>query len=181
MVQNKKTVATKKPPAKVAPKKVAAVATVAPPVRHTMAPDMEFDDDLLPSGGNTAFGRCGGREITNRIEQMSCTLLQSAGIAHTHSPRFFEVRFSDKQVGAYSPEIVLRGRGREGKTVILETSTSPKDEGLKKIVAFRKQYGIEFYLIMIGKEEVLDEVPLEAFDESCTLVDLPTLVGRLSD
>ena len=64
---------------------------------------------------------------------------------------------------------------------IPRTSPSPKAEGLRKIVAFRKHYGIEFYLIMIGKEEVLDEVPLDAFDESCTLVDLPTLVGRLSD
>jgi hypothetical protein len=141
--------------------------------------DMEFEEELLPGGG--AFGRCGGREITNRVEQMACNLLQSAGIAHTHSPRYFEVRFPDKMVGAYAPEIVLRGRGREGKTVILETALSLKDEAIKKIIAFRKQYGIEFYVILIAREEVLDDVSIETYDESCSLVDLPTLVGRLSD
>lgn len=139
----------------------------------------EADEELLPSGG--AFGRCGGREITNRIEQRVCDLLQSTGVAHVHSPRYFEVRLGEKVVGAYSPKIVVRGRGREGKTVVLESIVAKDDEQLPKIVAFRNQYGAEFYVVLVADEDVLDEISIRSYDESTTVNDLATFVGRLAD
>ena len=33
----------------------------------------------------------------------------------------------------------------------------------------------------VAPEEVLDEIPLTAYDESCTTTDLDTLVGRLAE
>jgi hypothetical protein len=143
--------------------------------------DADLEDEVSPSGSAGAYGRCGGRDLTSRIEQRLCILLQTAGIAHSHAPRHFEVRLGEKAVAAYAPDIVLRGRGREGKTVILESVATAKEDGIQKICAFRKQYGAEFYVIMVAKEEVLDKIPLEAYDEGSTLTELSTLIGRLSD
>ena len=50
-----------------------------------------------------------------------------------------------------------------------------------KIKAFRRQYGIEFYVIFVAPEEVLEDVPIEIYDESCTTNDVGTLINRLTD
>lgn len=153
------------------------------------------EDDVLVSGGTIVgqgFGRCGGRVLASRIEQQLCMLLSRNGVTHSHSPRHFEVRYKDlsdgmskqeiaKNIAAYAPMIVLRGRGREGKTVVIEASSEADTAVLPKIKAFRRQYGIEFYVIFVAPEEVLDEIPFEAFDESCTTNDVGTLINRLAD
>ena len=153
------------------------------------------EDDVLLSGGSIqghGFGRCGGRMLSSRIEQQLCLLLSRHGVTHSHSPRHFEVRFKDptpgmskndlaKNIAAYAPMIVLRGRGREGKTVVIEASSETKNPVLGKIRAFREQYGVEFYMIFVAPEEVLDEMSVELYDESCTTNDVGTLINRLAD
>lgn len=153
------------------------------------------DDDVLVSGGTIVgqgFGRCGGRVLASKIEQQLCMLLSRNGVTHSHSPRHFEVRYKDlsdnlskqeiaKNIAAYAPMIVLRGRGREGKVVVIEASTEAETAVMPKIQAFRRQYGIEFYVIFVAPEEVLDQIPFEAYDESCTTNDVGTLINRLAD
>jgi hypothetical protein len=141
------------------------------------------DDDVLLSGGSVqgqAFGRCGGRVLSSALEQKVCNLLSNAGLTHSHQPRHFEVPISDHAVGAYAPLIVLRGRGRGGKTVVIECAEEV--EGiLGKIVAFRKKFGAEFYIIFVAPEEIIDLIPLSAYDESSVTTDLGTLINRLAD
>ena len=142
------------------------------------------EDDFLFAGGTvrgTGFGRCGGRALSSRIEQTLCDLLSRNGVIHSHSPRHFEVRFEDQEVAAYAPMIVIRGRGREGKTVVIEAIDQIDDTIQGKIRAFRRQYGMEFYLVYVAPEDVLDELPIDAYDESCTTNDVGTLINRLAD
>ncbi len=142
------------------------------------------EDDVLLSGGSViglSFGRCGGRLLGSRLEQVLCDRLSRHGIAHSHSPRHFEVRLGETAVAAYAPQIVLRGRGREGKTVVIEATDGFDRTILDKIVAFRRQYGMEFYITFVAPEEVLDRVPLGAYDESCTTNNLNTLISRLAE
>ena len=142
------------------------------------------DDDVLLSGGSIrgqGFGRCGGRVLGSRLEQQVCDLLSRQGITHSHSPRHFEVHFADESVAAYAPMIVLRGRGRGGKTVVIE-SAEELDEGvLTKIRAFREKYGSDFYLIFVAPEEIVDLIPRDAYDEHSTTTDVETLINRLAD
>ena len=77
--------------------------------------------------------------------------------------------------------IVLRGRGREGKTVVIEASETAKNAVLDKIQSFRGQYGPEFYVVFVAPEECIDDIPIGAYDESCTTTDAHTLVSRLAD
>lgn len=142
------------------------------------------DDDnplMAHGGGGGGFGRCGGRMLSNRLEQQLCNRLGIAGVVHTHSPRHYEIRVDDTKVAAYAPMIVLRGRGREGKGVVIEAIEDAKAAILSKVISFRAQYGQEFYVIMVADDEVLDEVPLASYDESCSSTNVHTLIARLAE
>jgi hypothetical protein len=180
------------------PKAKAASATVATPSRtpaatRPAAPPKPViiprgmaavdDDDVLMAhgGGSHGYGRCGGRLLGSRLEQTLCDRLSNAGVAHSHSPRHFEVRVTDNQVAAYAPMLVLRGRGREGKSVVVEACEDATSPILKKISAFRAQYGQEFYVILVAPDEVLDDAPVSAYDESCSATSMSTLISRLAE
>ncbi len=119
--------------------------------------------------------------LSNRLEQQLCNRLGIAGVVHTHSPRHYEIRVDDTKVAAYAPMIVLRGRGREGKGVVIEAIEDAKAAILSKVISFRAQYGQEFYVIMVADDEVLDEVPLASYDESCSSTNVHTLIARLAE
>lgn len=141
------------------------------------------DDDVLMAhgGGGGGFGRCGGRLLASRTEQQLCHRLGIAGVVHSHSPRHYEVRYEEGQVAAYAPMIVLRGRGREGKSVVIEAVEEAEAPILRKVSAFRGQYGQEFYVILVAPDDILDDVPLAALDESCATTNVNTLIARLAE
>jgi len=142
------------------------------------------DDDVLPSGGSSVgvgYGRCGGRLLSSRVERVLCDLLSREGVAHSHHPRHFEVRLADDTVAAYAPMIVVRGRGREGKTVVIEALDEVEPGILDKVRAFRRSYGLEFYVSFVGSEDLLDEVPIDAYDEATDVQNAVALVSRLAD
>jgi hypothetical protein len=142
------------------------------------------DDDVLPSGGSgsgVGYGRCGGRMLSSKVERLLCDLLSRDGVAHSHHPRHFEVKLVDGAVAAYAPMIVVRGRGREGKTVVLEALDQIEPSLLDKVRAFRRVYGPEFYVSFVGSEELLDEVPIDAYDEATDVQNAGALVSRLAD
>lgn len=142
------------------------------------------DDDVLPSGGSgsgVGYGRCGGRLLSSKVERLLCDLLSREGVAHSHHPRHFEVKLVDGAVAAYAPMIVVRGRGREGKTVVLEALDEIEPNFLDKVRAFRRVYGPEFYVSFVGSEELLDEVPIDAYDEATDVQNAVALVSRLAD
>ena len=136
---------------------------------------------MAHGGGGGGYGRCGGRLLSSKLEQNLCNWLGMAGIVHSHSPRHYEVRYEEGRVAAYAPQIVLRGRGREGKSVVIEAVEDLKSPILRKIVAFRGQYGQEFYLIVVASDEVLEELSVTAYDESCSTTSVKTLIARLAE
>ncbi len=142
------------------------------------------DEEVLPSGGSNAgvaYGRCGGRVLGSLVEQQICDMLSRHGITHSHSPRHFEVRLDETRVAASAPQIVLRGRGREGKTVVIEAFEALDQENLRKIRAFRSQYGSEFYVCFVAPEETLEDMPLDAYDEAAATTEAHTLITRLAE
>jgi len=178
--------------ASVKPAVKAASKRPAPASERTFVPQrpiaramMAFDeDDVLPSGGSgvgMGFGRCGGRMLSSEVERKLCDLLSREGVAHSHSPRHFEVRLQDDTMAAYAPMIVVRGRGREGKTIVIEALDEIDPGLLEKVRAFRKLYGLEFYVSFVASEDVLDRVPVDAYDESTDVQNAAALVSRLAD
>jgi len=177
---------SKKPRSQTAPTSTRPVASRPAPGRTAFVPravaNLDDDDILMAQGGGGAgFGRCGGRLLSSKLEQDLCNRLGMAGVVHSHSPRHYEIRYEDGKVAAYAPMVVLRGRGREGKGVVIEAIEDPNAPILRKIVSFRAQYGQEFYVILVGTDEVLDEAPLAAHDESCSATNVNTLIARLAE
>lgn len=167
-----------------APKRASRAKAQSPGTVFLPRAVASVDDDnplMAHGGGGGGFGRCGGRMLSNRLEQQLCNRLGIAGVVHSHSPRHYEIRLSDTKVAAYAPMIVLRGRGREGKGVVIEAVEDPKASILTKVIAFREQYGQEFYVTLVADDDVLDEVPLAAYDESCSSTNVHTLIARLAE
>jgi len=127
------------------------------------------------------FGHCGGRPLLTRLEADVCRVLDELGLAHAHRPRHFEVQLAGEKVGAFSPDIVVRGRGREGKTVVFEAIESLRDPDIDKLEAFRRQYGQEFYVIMVAREDYLYKISPDCFDEDATPETIGALLGRMVD
>jgi len=187
----------RKPTVKKAAKKASAKVATPPAARKSRSTaakqrsiflpraiaSVDDDDPLMAhGGGGGGFGRCGGRLLSNRLEQDLCNRLGIAGVVHSHSPRHYEIRYEDvNMVAAYAPMIVLRGRGREGKGVVIEAVEDPKAAILRKVMAVRAQYGQEFYVILVADEDSLDEIPLAAYDESCSSNSVHTLIARLAE
>jgi hypothetical protein len=167
-----------------APKRASRAKVQAPSTIFLPRAVASVDDDnplMAHGGGGGGFGRCGGRMLSNRLEQQLCNRLGVAGVVHSHSPRHYEIRLDETKVAAYAPMIVLRGRGREGKGVVIEAIEDSKASILTKVIAFREQYGQEFYVTLVADDEVLDEVPLSAYDESCSSTNVHTLIARLAE
>lgn len=167
-------------------KDAARSALRTPPARPGFVPRAVAnidDDDVLMAhgGGGGGFGRCGGRSLASRTEQQLCHRLGIAGVVHSHSPRHYEVRYTEGRVAAYAPMIVLRGRGREGKSVVIEAVEEADAPILRKVSAFRSQYGQEFYVILVAPDDLVDDVPLAALDESCSSTNVNTLIARLAE
>ena len=179
----KKSEETTRPAASGSKGKVLARTAIARPTFVPRAVANLDDDDVLMAhgGGGVGFGRCGGRLLSSKLEQDLCNRLGMAGVVHSHSPRHSEIRYEDNKVAAYAPMIVLRGRGREGKGVVIEAVEDTDAPILRKIIAFRSQYGQEFYIILVGSDEALDEAPLASYDESCSSTNVNTLIARLAE
>lgn len=119
--------------------------------------------------------------MRSKLEAEVCAILNDLGLAHAHTPRHFEVRLDGNRMAAYSPDIVVRGRGREGKTVVFETLESPRDPDVEKVAAFRKQYGQEFYVIVVAHDDVLARIEEQCYDESSTPEAMQSFLGRMVD
>ncbi len=148
----------------------------------TYGQSAEFEEDyfVVPEKGRS-YGRCGGRPMQSLMEQRLCDRLSRQGVAHSHAPRRYEVRIDGGKVAAYSPCIVLRGRGREGKTAIIEVLAEWDAQHVGKMQAFRQLYETEFYVILVAPGHVLDRVPPSAFDESVLPSEVGSLVARLAE
>lgn len=143
-----------------------------------------LDDDyvlMANGGGGAGFGRCGGRLLSSKLEQTLCNRLGIAGVVHSHSPRHYEVRYNEGQVAAYAPMVVLRGLAvAKARASSSRPSKRPPPRSCAR--SSRSEPSTqEFYVILVAADEVLDEVPLAAYDESCSSTNVNTLIARLAE
>lgn len=142
----------------------------------------EFEEDyFLPAEKGVSYGRCGGRPRKSPMEKRICEQISKLGLAHSHAPRRFEVKIDSKRMAAYSPCIALRGRGREGKTTILEVLAVWDDTHIQKIRAFRAIYKAEFFVIFVAPGSIVDRLAPDAYDEVVLPSELHNLITRLSE
>jgi hypothetical protein len=143
---------------------------------------IEFEQDfVVPPEKGKIYGRCGGRPLFSELEQRVCQCLAKHGLAHSHAPRRFEVKLGDSKVAAYSPTMVLRGRGREGKTMVIEILPTLNDIQIQKIKAFRGLFGAEFFLTLVAPGPVLDEIFEQISDDEVLPSSIENLIARMAE
>lgn len=81
----------------------------------------------------------------------------------------------------FVPDIVLMQKATDGRTIIIESlhSFAPKRGGLKTLSAFRKQYGDQFVVILVGKKATLNGVPKNIADTRIELESLELLEKKI--
>jgi hypothetical protein len=127
------------------------------------------------------LGWCGGRSIKTILERQICDLLSSKGIPHFHRPRRFQVTLEDNFVGAYSPTIIIRGKGREGKTLVIEAIEKLSTLQLKKIASFRESFKQDFFLTVISTSSCYEALPENLADHFVRDKDLQEYIERISN
>ncbi len=143
---------------------------------------IEFEQDFVaPPEKGKVYGRCGGRPLLSELEQRVCQCLSKHGLAHSHAPRRFEVKLEDEKVAAYSPTMVLRGRGREGKTMVIEVLPTLNETQIKKIKAFRKLFDAEFFVTLVAPGPVLDEIFEKISDDEVLPSSIESLIARMAE
>jgi|GEM_PF-5623929 len=125
------------------------------------------------------LGWCGGRSIKSSLEREICDLLSTKGIPHFHRPRRFQVALNKNYVGAYSPTIIIRGKGREGKTLVIEAIEELKPLQIKKIASFREIFSQDFFLVVITNEKCIKGLPTDIADDFFIKKDLQEFIERI--
>ena len=125
------------------------------------------------------LGWCGGRSIKSHLEREICDLLSVKGIPHFHRPRRFQVKLKEGFVGAYSPTIIIRGKGREGKTLVIEAIEKVSQLQLKKIASFREIFSQDFFLVVITSLRCQETLPNDLADDYVLRKDLQEFIDRI--
>ncbi len=129
---------------------------------------------------NLAHESDAGHQVRTLTERFLCDWLTGQGIAHQHASDVFIVRSAaNGSPELFAPDIILNKKTRDGKSIIIEAlhSFSPKQGGLKALVAFRKQYSEQYHVIAVGKN--LAAYPRTIADNRYELDQLPLLARRL--
>ena len=125
------------------------------------------------------LGWCGGRSIKSPLEREICNFLSVKGIPHFHRPRRFQVTLNTNYVGAYSPTIIIRGKGREGKTLVIEAIEEIIPLQIKKIGSFREIFSQDFFLVVITNDKCINNLPENLADEFFNKKDLQEFIERI--
>lgn len=129
---------------------------------------------------NLAHESDAGHLVRTLTERFLCDWLTKQGIAHQHASEVFIVRnIASGSPELFAPDIILNRKTRGGKVIIIEAlhSFSPKQGGLRALVAFRKQYGDQYHVIAVGKS--LAAYPRTIADNRYELDQLHRLARRL--
>ncbi len=125
-----------------------------------------------------------GHKVRTITERTLCEWLTAQGIGHRHASEVFIVKgTASGSPSLFVPDIILtETTTKGGKTVVIETlhSFSPKRGGLRVFSAFCKQYGDQFYTILVARKASLKSIPRSTCDAQIALENLSALQMKLS-
>jgi hypothetical protein len=131
---------------------------------------------------NTSFASTSGHQVRTLTERSLCDWLSQRHIPHHHASEVFIVRTASNGAAAmFVPDIVLMQKTADGRAIIIESlhSFAPKRGGLKTLSAFRKQYGDQFVVIVVGKKAMLNGIPKNIADVRIELESVEMLEKKI--
>jgi hypothetical protein len=131
---------------------------------------------------NLSIESSSGHTVRTITERYICDWLTTRGTAHQHASEVYIVKAAANGSPAlFVPDIVLKQRTKDGRTIIIESmhSFSPKRGGLKTLLAFRKQYHAQFFMILVGKKSILETIPKGIADARVEMENLDLLAKKI--
>ena len=130
----------------------------------------------------TSFASSSGHHVRTLTERSICEWLTARNVSHHHASEVYIVKATGNGSPAlFVPDVVLNARTRDGKTILIESlhSFAPKRGGLKTLSAFRKQYGEQFVVIVVGKKATLENLPKSVADARVELESIDMLAKKI--
>jgi hypothetical protein len=149
---------------------------------HQKSVGVKKDVNIRFVSTTTSFESTAGHHVRTLTERQLCDWLERHEIPHQHANEVFIVRAAANGSPAlFVPDVVLVKKTHDGKTIIIESlhSFAPKRGGLKTLSAFRKQYGENFFVIVVAKKAMLDGVPRSIADARVDLESLDMLEKKI--
>lgn len=116
--------------------------------------------------------------MTDSLQARLRAALDAAGIGWGAPPTDLQVTLADGRRVVYRPTLALQAVERGGRPVIVHVFEPASPWGVvRRLVAFRRDWGGRYHLLVVAPDARADELPPESFD---TLVRESEL-GRLAE
>ena len=92
--------------------------------------------------------------------------LESQNIEFTTEAETFIIDGDGPKPFKYEPTFIVIGKRFHNKVIIIEPVTSFAPQGgLKKVMAFRRQFSNKYHVVLVTKNRMLDRIPDSAYDQ----------------
>ncbi len=92
--------------------------------------------------------------------------LESQNLEFTSDAETFIIDGDGPKPFKYDPTFIIIGKRFNNKVIVVEPVTSFAPQGgLKKVIAFRRQFKNKYHVVLITKTRMLDRIPQSAYDQ----------------
>ena len=117
-----------------------------------------------------------GHIVRSNMEAALCDYLSKAREPHVHRTLSFDVPIGNSRFSLYIPSIMLTESKKEGRTIVIEPVDSARPGGgVRRLQGFRKQYGDQYFVIVVGRRALRPHLPESAYNLFFPLEDFQPL------
>jgi hypothetical protein len=108
-----------------------------------------------------------------KILEMTKEWLESQNIEFTTQAETFIIDGDGPKPFKYVPNFIIIGKRFHNKVMVVEPVTSFAPQGgLKRVIAFRRQFKNKYHVVLITKKRMLDRIPETAYDQLVVFEDI---------
>ena len=117
-----------------------------------------------------------GNIVRSNMEAALCDYLSKAREPHVHRTSSFDVPIGNSRFSLYIPSIMLTEAKKEGRTIVIEPVDSARPGGgVLHLQGVRKQYGDQYFVIVVGRRALRPHLPESAYNLFFPLEDFQPL------
>ena len=111
--------------------------------------------------------------VMSKILEKTKEWLEAQNIEFTTQAETFIIDGDGPKPFKYVPNFVIIGKRFHNKVMIVEPVTSFAPQGgLKRVIAFRRQFSEKYHVVLVTKSRMLDKIPNAAYDQLVVFEDM---------
>jgi len=109
----------------------------------------------------------------SKIIETTKEWLESQNIEFTTQAETFIIDGDGPKPFKYIPNFIIIGKRFHNKVIVVEPVTSFAPQGgLKRVIAFRRQFKSKYHVVLVTKKRMLDRIPDFAYDQLVIFEDI---------